>query len=433
MMREDDMMDSTYFTEQTEFFGGQRPHELIAEFGSPLYVYNETILRTRCREMARLISLPGFKVNYSCKANSNITLLRIIQEEGLDADAMSPGEIYLLRAAGFPPERIFYVGNNVAASEIQAVVDQGIRVSVDSLSQLERFGKINPGGRVAVRFNPGIGTGHHEKVVTAGQHTKFGVAPDLIPEVKQILEEYHLRLAGINQHIGSLFMNPGAYLKATEALLEIAVKFNGLEFIDLGGGFGIPYRKQSGETRLDLDQLGRELNLRLNRWLEAYDLGDHMNKPTFKIEPGRYVSAEAGMLLGTVHAIKQNYDTVYVGTDLGFNLLSRPILYDAYHEVEVYNGKTGLVKKENAQTVTVVGNICETGDIIAKARSLPRIGEGDLLGIMDAGAYGFSMSSNYNNRLRPAEVLIKENGAPLLIRRRETEADLMRCFVNSED
>jgi diaminopimelate decarboxylase len=424
------MMDITYFTEQTGFYGRQSPSELIAEFGSPLYVYNEKILRSRCLEMARLVSLPGFKVNYSCKANSNLELLKIIREEGLDADAMSPGEIYLLRAAGYSPERIFYVGNNVAAAEIQSVVDQGIMVSVDSLSQLERFGKINPGGRVAVRFNPGIGAGHHEKVVTAGPRTKFGVALDLIPDVKRILKEYHLQLAGINQHIGSLFLTPGAFLKAVDSLLEIAANFKGLEFIDLGGGFGIPYRKQIGESRLDLGQLGKQLDLQLNHWLEPYSSENHYPKPTFKIEPGRYISAEAGALLGTVYAIKQSYGMTYVGTDLGLNVLSRPVLYDAYHEIEVYDGYNGSLKKQGAETVTVVGNICESGDILAKTRSLPRIVEGDILGVMDAGAYGFSMSSNYNNRLRPAEVLIKENGAPVLIRRRETEADLMRNFIN---
>lgn len=421
------MMDTTYFTEQTGFFGRRTAPELIAEFGSPLYVYNERILRTRCREMAKLVSLPGFKVNYSCKANSNITLLSIIREEGLDADAMSPGEIYLLRAAGYPPERIFYVGNNVSDAEIQAVLAQNILVSVDSLSQLERFGKLNLGGRVAVRFNPGIGAGHHEKVVTAGPKTKFGITPNLIPEVQRVLAEGRLTLAGINQHIGSLFLTPNAYLEAVESLLRIAANFGGLEFIDLGGGFGIPYRKQSGQSRLDLDRLGQELDRRLNHWVEGYST-NAATKSTFKIEPGRYICAEAGVLLGTVHAVKQNYDTTYVGTDLGFNLLSRPILYDAYHEIEVYHGRTGTIKKENAETVTVVGNICESGDIIAKERSLPGVEEGDLLGVMDAGAYGFSMSSNYNNRLRPAEVLIRENGAPIRIRRRETEADLMSCF-----
>lgn len=413
----------TYFTEQTGFFGATNPEALTREFGSPLYVYNESILRQRCRDMAGLLKYPRFVSNYSIKANSNAELLKIVREEGLQADAMSPGEIYVLLKAGYKPEELFYVGNNVSAEELKFVVESGVLASCDSVSQLKLFGRINPGGRVAVRFNPGVGAGHHEKVVTAGKNTKFGVNMDLVPEVKAALKEHGLKLVGINQHIGSLFMEPGPYLEGVKSLLGIAAQFEDLEFVDMGGGFGIPYRKQEGQHRLSLGETGDRLTELLNEWTDSYG-----KKIMFKMEPGRYVVAESGVLLGTVHAVKKNYARTYIGTDLGFNVLARPMIYDSHHDIEVYR-KGMLVKQAEGETVTVVGNICETGDIIARDRLLPRIAENDLLGVMDAGAYGYSMSSNYNNRLRPAEVLIQSNGGVRLIRRRDTLADLMRNFV----
>ncbi len=412
---------NTYFSAQTSFYGNTTPERLIDTYGSPLYVYNESILRERCREIRQLTDYPRFKVNYSVKANSNLELLKIIREEGLDADAMSPGEIHVLLAAGFKPEQIFYIGNNVSAEEMRFAIKRDILVGVDSISQLEQFGRSNPGAKVAVRFNPGVGAGHHEKVVTGGTKTKFGVAPNLIEAVKAVIRKYNLSLCGINQHIGSLFMDSEPYLDGVERLLEIATKFDGLEFIDLGGGFGTPYRKQAGEKRLDLKELGVKLEERLAAWVKTYG-----STPTFKVEPGRYLVAECGVLLGTVHAVKENYGTKYIGTDLGFNVLTRPVLYDSHHDLEIYSkNPANEFKTEKA---TVVGNICESGDIIARERELPLIEEDDLVGVMDAGAYGYCMSSNYNNRLSPAEVLIKTNGEPALIRRRETLEDLMRLF-----
>ncbi len=412
----------TYFTEETQFFGKSDPVELVKEYGSPLYVYNESILRKRCKEMANLVSYPNFKVNYSIKANSSLELLKIAKDEGLVADAMSPGEIHVLFAAGFKPEDIFYISNNVSEEEMQFAIDRGIIISIDSLSQLKQYGKLNPGGNVAIRFNPGVGAGHHEKVVTGGKKTKFGVNMNKITEVKKILETHNLTLVGINQHIGSLFMEIDSYLEGVKSVLSIAEQFDTLEFVDFGGGFGIPYEKQAGEARLDLEDAGNKFNALLTAWVEKY------GKPlTFKIEPGRYISGECGVLIGTVHTIKQNYDLTFVGTDLGFNVLSRPMMYDSHHDIEIF--KDGKVAKENEKVVTVVGNICESGDIMAKDRALAHIDEGDLLGVMNAGAYGYSMASNYNNRLRPAEVLIQQDGSHRMIRRRDTLEDLMRNFV----
>lgn len=414
-------MKNAYYkvTDSINFYEGAAPQDLVEKYGSPLYVYNERILRQRCREMKNLLTYPHFTVSYSAKANSNLRLLEIIREEGLNVDAMSPGEIFVQLKAGFKPEQIFFVCNNVSAEELSFAIERNITVSVDSLSQLELFGKINKGGRVAVRFNPGIGAGHSEKVITGGKKTKFGVNADNVSEVKEILNKYNLKLVGINQHIGSLFMEGTAYVNSVRSLLSIAEQFDELEFVDMGGGFGIPYNKKEGQKPLDLKALGSQLDSIIFEWTEKYG-----RKIEFQIEPGRYIPAECCVLLGTVHAKKMNYGNKYVGTDIGFNVLSRPVMYNSHHDIEVYSSEPA----ENTEEVTVVGNICESGDILAEKITLPYINEGDILGVLDTGAYGYVMGSNYNNRLRPAEILLRQDGTHILIRRRDTFEDLLRNY-----
>lgn len=411
-----------YFSEDENFYKNSNPKDLINEFGSPLYVYNKDIFRSRCREMAELVPYDNFKVTYSIKANSNLSLLRIACDEGLHADAISPGEIFVLEKAGFKADQIFYISNNVSDEELKFAIDRNIITSIDSISQLERYGRLNPGGDVCVRFNPGVGDGHHKKVITGGKTTKFGVNLDKADKVKDVLTKYNLRLVGINQHIGSLFMDGSKYLESVKSILATAACFADLEFVDFGGGFGIPYRKQEGHKRLELKKFGIKFAAVLNKWTDDYG-----KKIMFRIEPGRYISAECAILLGNVYVKKKNYSKVFVGTDIGFNTLIRPVMYEAYHEIEVYRNGI-LVKDAEKQVVSVVGNICEAGDVIAEERNLPMIHEEDIIGIMDVGAYGYSMSSNYNNRLRPAEVLIKSNSEVELIRRRDTLEDLVRNF-----
>ena len=401
------------------FLSKEKVFELTEKYGSPIYVYDENILRKSCKEMHDLLPEKNFRVNYSAKANSNIEILRIVLDEDIDVDAMSPGEIYLQKLAGYTSEKIFYIGNNVSKEEMQFALQQNVLVSVDSLSQLESFGQINPGGDVAVRFNPGIGTGHHQKVVTAGKNTKFGVQKDFVPMVKEILSKYNLNIVGINQHMGSLFLEPDSYIKGVQSLLEIATQFPNLKFIDMGGGFGIPYHEKEG--RLNLSVLSKRLNSILDDFLKKYDNKDVI----FKIEPGRYIPAECGVLLGKVYSVKENYNKTYVGTDLGFNVLMRPVLYDSYHAVTVFNRDESKTE-ENA---TIVGNICESGDIIANDRKIKKVSLGDVIAVNNAGAYGFAMSSNYNCRLKPAEVLIDMEGKDRLIRKRDNFEDLVRNFI----
>lgn len=407
------------YTDNMDFFGKLSPWELKAKYGTPLYVYNEKILRQRCRDLMGLSDHPGFRVNYSVKANANLALLRIIRSEGLVADSMSPGEVHIAMQAGFPASEILYICNNVAPEEMRFALDRGILVGVDSLSQLEALGKVNRGGKAVVRFNPGIGAGHHKKVITAGAETKFGIGAGDIGELLDILKRYDMTLAGINQHIGSLFLDPQGYLDAADVLLDIARDFlNDLEIIDFGGGFGIPYQKYEGQARLDLAQVRDGFDAKIKAFSNETGY-----KGLFLIEPGRYISAECGLLLGSVYSTKNNGPIRFVGTDLGFNTLMRPAMYGSFHDIEVY--RQGAGPDKNLMTQTVVGNICESGDILAKDRDLPEMQVGDLVAALDAGAYGYAMASSYNQRQRPAEVLIDENGNDFLIRRRETLEDLL--------
>lgn len=411
------------YIEENDFFRGINPENIAKKYGTPVYVYNEENIREHMRDVAKVITKYPYRANYSMKANSNLSILKMALEEGLNADAMSEGEMRLLIKAGFPSDRIFFVPNNVDRSEIEFAVKNDIMVSLDSLDQLDLFGQINPGGKCSVRINPGVGAGHHEKVVTAGKKTKFGVAEEDVDKIFEIAEKYNIKIAEINQHVGSQYLDPEPFLQAVENFLRIAEKFNDLEYIDFGGGYGIPYHKFDDEQKFDM----KSFSERFTALIDEYAAKHKGNLPLFKSEPGRYCVAEGGVILGRVHATKQNAGKKYAGTDIGMNVLARPTLYDSYHEIEVLrDGKA--VSRDNMEEISVTGNICETGDLLCKERKLPVIKTGDLVCVLDAGAYGYSMSSSYNTRPRAAEVLITKDGSEKLIRRRETYDDLFALF-----
>ena len=411
------------YIEESGFFKGIDPEQIVRKYGTPVYVYNEEIIRKRMREVAGVISKYPYRANYSMKANSNLTILKIALEEGLNADAMSEGEIRLLMKAGFPADRIFFVPNNVDSLELQFAIDAGIMTSLDSLDQLELFGSLNPGGKCSVRINPGVGAGHHEKVITAGKKTKFGIAEEDVDKIFDIAKKYDLTIAEINQHVGSQYLDPQPFLEAVENFLRIAERFDSLEYIDFGGGYGIPYHKLDDETPFDMTSFSEKFTALLDEYASRHK--DDL--PLFKSEPGRYCVAEGGVILGRVHATKQNAGKRYAGTDIGMNVLARPTLYDSYHDIEVlHNGKT--VSRDRLEEISVSGNICESGDLLCKDRLLAHIETGDLVCVLDAGAYGYSMSSSYNTRPRAAEVLITMDGKDRLIRRRETFDDLFSLF-----
>ena len=415
-------MDS--FINSSGFFKGNDPEKLAEKFGTPLYVYNEDIIRDRMLRVANVITKYPYRANYSCKTNTNLSILKIALDAGINADAMSEGEMRMLLRAGFTPDRIFYVCNNVSADEMRFAIDNDILTSLDSLDQIRMFGTINRGGRCAVRINPGVGAGHHEKVVTAGKKTKFAIAEADIDEIFKIADEYDLKIVGINQHVGSQFMDPSPFLAAVDNLLRIAMRFNDLEFIDFGGGYGIPYHKLDDEKEYDMEAFSKEFTAKLDDFVLRYG-----SVPLFKSEPGRYCVAEGGVILGRVHSIKENSGIKYVGTDVGMNVLVRPSMYDSWHDIEIIrDGK--VVGRDNAEyeKVTVCGNICESGDVLCKDRELPKVKDNDLICVLDAGAYGYSMCSSYNTRLRPAEVMVCSDGSVKLIRRRETFEDMFAFY-----
>ena len=417
------------YVDNVNFFEVNNPEKIASEFGTPLYVYNERIIRDRMHKVNQVITKYPYTANYSVKANTNVNILKLALDEGINCDAMSVGEIEMLLKAGFPKDRIFFIPNNVSEEELIYAIKKGIITSLDSLAQLELFGQcccdlnIRDEKRLcAVRINPGVGAGHCEKVVTGGKKTKFGIAQEDIPEIFQIAGTYHLTIAGINQHIGSGFMEPTPYLEAVKNFLTIALEFKNLKFIDFGGGYGIPYHKLDDEKEYPMEEFKKALEPILDDFVKKYG-----SAPMFKSEPGRYCVAEGSVLFGRVHAVKQNAGHIYAGTDVGMNVLVRPSMYDSWHDIEVIrSGKT--VSRENLIVQTVCGNICESGDLLAKERKLPAMQRGDLACILDTGAYGYSMCSTYNSRPRPAEVLICRDGKVKLIRRRETIKDLMRLF-----
>ena len=413
-------MDS--YIEKIDFFKGNDIEKIAEEYGTPLYVYSEDIIRSRMRDVAGIITKYPYKANYSMKANSNLEILKIALEEGVNCDAMSEGEIRLLLRAGFKNDQIFFVCNNIDAKEMQFAIDNNIMTSLDSVDQLDLYGSLNPGGKCAIRINPGVGAGHHEKVVTAGKKTKFAIAEEDLDEAIKTAAKHNLKIVGINQHVGSLYMTPEPFLQAIDQFLRIAKNFPGLEFIDFGGGFGIPYHKLEDEEPFDIYKLSIEWTKKLDDFVESYG-----STPLFKSEPGRYCVAEGGVILGRVNAVKYNGDRKYVGTDVGMNVLARPVLYDSWHDIEIFcNGKSIRGMKEEA---TITGNICESGDVLCKDRPMPIIRDNDLICVLDAGAYGYAMCYSYNTRLKPAEVMINSDGSVRLIRKRETFEDIFNSFV----
>lgn len=392
--------------------------ELIEKFGSPLYVYDAETIKQRFRQLKESISIiKNHKILYACKANSNIEIIRILNQEGAGVDVVSPGEAYSALLAGCESKDILFTGNNMSNWEFDYAVSQGVLLNVGDLSALERFGQKYPGSNVCIRINPDVGGGHHEHVITGGPESKFGIYFTDTKKALEIAEKYNLKISGIHQHIGSNILEEKTFLKAVDVLLKSAKDFPDLEFIDFGGGLGIPYKPQ--DKSLNLKDLKKEIAEHFKTFCEEYG-----KDVEFWIEPGRFLVGESGYLLTTVNTIKYNPGYKYIGTDSGFNHLVRPTMYGSYHEIVNASNPDGELEK-----VTVCGNVCESGDIFARDREIPKINEGDILAILNAGAYGYSMASNYNTRPLPAEVLV-EGDEVKLIRRRENFEELLRNQVS---
>ncbi|MBS7652934.1 MAG: diaminopimelate decarboxylase [Candidatus Bathyarchaeia archaeon] len=402
---------------------------LAEEFDTPLYVMSEEKIRMQYRRLKDALSnhIGRARVLYSAKANSNLSILRILHEEGAWLDVVSPGEVYLALRAGYRPDSILYTGTSVRDDELEYLLKEGVMINIDSTSQLRRLLRLGIPKLLSVRVNPMIGAGHHEHVVTAGEASKFGVWEGEAMEAYKEAKEGGVEKFGIHMHIGSGIMSVEPYIRASERLLKVAKEVHeGLgvefEFIDLGGGLGIPYRPD--EDELDLEKFTKRLMSFISQGIKIHHLGE----PEIWMEPGRFLVAEAGVLLTKVNTLKSTPSKRYAEVDAGFNTIMRPTLYGSYHHIIA----AGKLDEPPMEEYDIVGPICESGDILARSRHLPKLAEGDLLAILCAGAYGYSMSSQYNSRPRPAEVLVRK-GEYKLIRRRERLEDLLRGQVTQPE
>ena len=401
--------------------GGADACEIAEKFGTPLYVIDENRIRDNYNRFFDAFSkyYSDFKVFYACKANTNLAVMKILEEEGCCIDAVSPGEVYTSKKRGFAGERILFTGNNITDDELKYVVEQDAVLNIDSVSALERLAKIiDPNGlKISFRVNPMVGAGHHDHCITGGVMSKFGIMDSEAVEVYKLAKELGFNPVGMHSHIGSGILDPEPFKLAIESTMDIAGKVHkeaeiDFEFLDFGGGVGIPYTPE--EKLLDLDHFAKENMTLFKEKLKEYDMGN----PTLYLEPGRYIVGDASVLLVTVNSVKQSYRK-FIGVDAGFNTLLRPAMYDSYHHIVVAN----KMNEEAREKVDVAGNVCESGDLFARDRLLPAIEEGDILAILNAGAYGFTMSSNYNSRPKTAEVLVKD-GNCFLVREKETFEDL---------
>ncbi len=401
------------------YIGDVPATELVAKYGSPLYAYEEETIRQRFRELKEGIPYRKLRIYYACKANTNPHIMRILRDEGAYADVLSPGEIMMALKAGFSPEQILFTATSVTDEEMKFAISKGIMVNCDSLSQLERYGKLNPNSRVCVRINPDVGGGHHGHVITGGPESKFGIYYNKVAEAKAIAAKHSLKIVGVHQHIGSGILEAEKFVLAMKVLLKTAQQFEGLEFIDFGGGIGVPYRPE--QKRLDIKALGKRMAETFTAFCKSYG-----KELALCIEPGRYPVAEAGFLLCTVNTIKETPKHRFAGVDTGFNHLIRAAMYGSYHPIIVANN----VESKKKEKVAIAGNVCESGDVFTRDehgivdRELPPIKEGDIIAILNAGAYGFAMSSNYNARQRPVEVLVSGKTARI-IRKKEAFEYLM--------
>lgn len=385
----------------------------VEEFGSPIYVYDAQKIENQFLRLTKVFSkIEQFKVHYAVKALSNLSILKVIKRLGAGLDTVSIEEVQLGLHAGFEPHEIMYTPNGVSLEEIEAAGSLGVQINIDNLSILEQFGAKHPTTPVCVRINPHVMAGGNANISVGHIDSKFGISIHQLPHLLRIVENTKMHINGIHMHTGSDILDVDVFLYAAEILFETAKHFKELEFIDFGSGFKVPYKK--GDIETNVEEFGKKLTKRFMAFEKEY------GKPlTLAFEPGKFLVSEAGYFLAKVNVVKQTTSTVFAGIDSGFNHLIRPMLYGAQHHIENISNPKG---KE--RFYSVVGYICET-DTFASNRRIAEITEGDILCFHNAGAYCFSMASNYNSRVKPAEVLWLD-GKAHLIRKRETFEDILK-------
>jgi diaminopimelate decarboxylase len=388
---------------------------IAKEYGTPVYVYHAEKIKEQYNRLTAAFKDADARFFYAGKALTNINILRYIKELGCDVDCSSINEVRLALHAGFAPERVLYTSNNIAFSEIEAAQQLGVHINIDSLSNLEKFGKkFGHSYPVGIRLRPNIMSGGNIKIATGHSKSKFGIPLEQVDEVLRLVSETNLYIRGLHIHTGSEIEDV-ALAKGIEVLFGLVDRFPEVEFLDLGGGFKVPYKP--GEQGANIEASGRMV-------AEAFAEFEKKNNRHLQVwfEPGKFLVSEAGYLVATVNVLKPNHTTIFAGVDTGLNHLIRPMFYGAYHIIENISNPNGPEK-----SYTVTGNICET-DTFAEDRLLPEIREGDYLVFRNAGAYGYEMASNYNSRFRPAEVLVLD-GKAHLIRKREAFEDLLKNQV----
>ncbi|MEL6660768.1 MAG: diaminopimelate decarboxylase [Bacteroidota bacterium] len=391
---------------------GLDPLALAAEYGCPLYLYDSAVIKRQYDKINGAFDVKRLRINYACKANTNLSIMRLLQSWGSGLDTVSIQEVELGLQAGFAPQDIIYTPNCVSLEEIAEAVSLGVRINIDNISILEQFGHQFPDIPICIRINPHIMAGGNAKISVGHIDSKFGISIHQMPHILKIVETLGLHIEGIHMHTGSDILNAESFLQAAEILLNCAQSFQNLDYIDFGSGFKVPYKP--GGIATDIEDFGERLSQRFNEFCAEY------GKDLMLIfEPGKFLVSEAGYFLARCNVVKTTPATAFVGVDSGLNHLSRPMMYDAYHHI------TNLSNPEGKKRIyTVVGYICET-DTFGANRQLNEVREGDIICLHNAGAYCYSMSSNYNSRYRPAEVLIHE-GKAHLVRRRETMEDIRR-------
>ena len=393
---------------------------LAEKHRSPLYIYDTAIMVSQYKRITDSFSGTRVKINYACKALTNINVLKLFCGLGSGLDAVSVQEVELGLMAGFAPQDILYTPNCVSIEEIEEAVELGVRINIDNIAILEEFG-VKYGAKVpiCVRINPHVMGGGNNKISTGHIDSKFGISIYQMPHVHRIVETNHMKVEGIHMHTGSDILDMQTFLRASEVMFETAMEFKELDYVDFGSGFKVPYRADDVST--DVEALGIELNERFNRFCKEYG-----KELTLVFEPGKFLVSEAGYFVARVNVIKQTTSTVFAGLDTGLNHFIRPMFYEAYHEIVNVSKPRGKTR-----IYTVVGYICET-DTFGWNRKISEATEGDYLLFKNAGAYCYAMASNYNSRFRPAEVLVHK-GKDLLIRKREDMEDLLRNQIELED
>jgi len=397
--------------------GGISINEIAQKYETPLYVYDAEQMQLQYSKLHDAFSKKcTVKLNYACKALTNINVLRLFNKMGSGLDTVSIQEVWLGKQAGFEAQDIIYTPNCVSMEEIDLAVNEGVKINIDNLSILEQFGiKYGNSYPVCVRVNPHILAGGNHNISVGHIDSKFGISIYQLPHVHRIVETNNMTIEGLHMHTGSDILDVEVFLNGAELLLDAAKDFKELDYVDFGSGFKVPYKPNDIST--DVESLGEQLGDRFISFCEDYGK-DLM----LMFEPGKFLVSDAGYFLATVNVVKQTTSTVFAGLDTGFNHLIRPMFYDSHHEIVNVSNTSG---KE--RIYTVVGYICET-DCFGWNRRMHEISEGNVLCFKNAGAYCFSMASNYNSRFRPAEVLIHE-GKDYLIRERETMEDLTRNQV----